>query len=96
MLDAELEFYGDVFVACRFVDTGLTFEQFLRHPLKAIASLEEGLALQRWARTVSATKLAKMVGGGPPAVLASEDRRKAGMAEHERFDRDARRFMAAR
>ncbi|MDR6775684.1 hypothetical protein [Azospirillum sp. BE72] len=97
MLDAELELYGDLFVACRFHEAGLTFEQFLRHPMKAIASLENGPAVQRWGRmrAVSATKLAKSACSSPPPALTNEARRQAGIAEHERFDAEVRRFFAA-
>lgn len=51
---------------------------------------------RRWARTrtVSATSLAKSAGGGPLAWRSDGQRRQAGIAEHERFGRDGRRFPA--
>ncbi|WP_207461289.1 hypothetical protein [Azospirillum sp. SYSU D00513] len=94
MWDEQLEFWGDLFVGTRLHVTGVTFETFLQNPLRAIAELEDGPAVRRWARSrsVSATKLAQMV-SGPHTGPSDEARRQAGIEEHARHDVLVRRFM---
>lgn len=93
MWDEELDHYADLFVACGYRETGLTFEEFLRCPWEAVRSIQPGPETRRWARTrsLTVTEFARMLGGNVMETPDTEDRRREGIAEHERFDRETRR-----
>lgn len=96
MWDEQLEHYADLFVAARLDLTGLTLERFLRNPMLAIASLKDGPPAALWAasRSVSATALARWAAGAPSSGPGCGVRRRAGIREHDLYDRQVRRFMA--
>jgi len=96
MWDEEIDHYADLFVACGYRETGLTFEAFLRCPWDAVRSIRPGSEARRWARDrgLTVTEFAKAIGGGVMEAPDMEDRRREGIAEHERFDREVRRSGA--
>lgn len=91
----QLSYWGDVFVACRLRDLGLSFETFLADPIEAVRSVPHDWRWRQWSRrrSVSATKLAKIVTSPKFLDRTTEADRKQGDAEHQRHNRLVRRFQ---
>jgi len=101
MRDELLDFYGDLYMALRLVEVGVSFEEFLAGPVLGVLSARKRTGFPRWAGAMSLSATALASPGQLRPVISEEGVRRArlsvlGEAEHARHDRLARRFMAGR
>lgn len=91
--DADLEFWGEVFIVCDLASTGLRFDQFITDPIGALTNMPQTRASAVWARhhSLTATQVTEII----PVRLGAgwTDNQQAGIAAHDRHDKLARRFQ---